>query len=165
VAALLVGGLIGIPFLGLWTANVGTVIANVLAVVFLAVVWTGIFTLLCMLSTNKAIMAVASLLLALALLVASSMIYNALLEPEFHNMVEVTVNGSQAGGQAPNPYYVTGITREVLMFLTDSLPGGQSLLAATLQITRPLLSLSSSVLITLVTILAGLFTFRKKDLK
>jgi hypothetical protein len=165
VAAWLVGGLVGAPFLGLWTAGAGLVIANMLVAVFLVAVWAGIFTIVAMLMTNKAIMAVVCLLLAIALLVVSSMFLNALLEPEFNNSVAISANATQMGEPVPNPYYVTGTTREVLQFLTESLPGGQSLLVAALQISRPLLSLSSSVIIAVATILIGLFAFRRKDLK
>lgn len=170
LAAWLLAGLVGIPFVGLWAASAGCVITNVLVMVFLTATWTAIFTLLCMLSKNKAIMAVLSILLCIAMLVGASMIYNALLEPEFTNFAETTISGNtiaeyEVGGQVPNPYYLKGAIREVFEFLSDTLPGGQSMQAATIQIARPVLSLISSAVITVATLLVGLLAFRRKDLK
>ncbi len=165
VFAWLIGGLVGLPLLGGWRIGaLGLLLYTGIALFFTAA-FTGIFTLLCMLSTNKAITAVVAILLAFGLLMISASINGSLSEPEFSTGIVMMEDGMQIGDPIPNPEYISGIKRVVYQFLMDALPSGQGILMTSLEIERPVLSLASSAVISLITVMAGVFSFRKKDLK
>lgn len=165
VAAWLMGGLVGIPFLGGFEISyLGLGVYILLAVLFVAAL-TGIFVLQCMLSTNKAQTAVAAIFLALALILAGATLYNALGQPETVSEMLMTVNGIQVGDPRPNPDYVGGIRRVIYQFLVESLPTGQGILMTNEGLCRPVLSAVASVVLAVFTTVAGIFCFRKKDLR
>ncbi len=165
VAAWLIGGLVGIPTFGVWKIGFGGVLLYTLISVFFTAALTGILTLLCMLSSNKAITTVVSILLALGLLVAASILYNSLGEPELNSGYILSGTSVQMAEPTPNPNYVSGMTRTIYQFSIDCLPSGQAILMANLEIGRPILSLISSAVISFVTTIAGIFAFRRKNLK
>lgn len=161
----LLGGLVGIPFLGTWKMGAGFLLLYAVIAVFFTAALCSIFTLLCMLSPNKAITAVLAILLALGMIVAASMLYNSLTQPEFTTGVIMTANGMQIADPVPNPNFITGTKRSVYQFLIDAFPTGQSILMANGAVSRPVLSLISSAVIALAAALAGIFAFCRKDLK
>lgn len=162
---LFLGGLIGIPFLGFFKmSNMELVLYFVIALFFTAAL-TAILTLFCMLSTNKAITAVSAIAFIMGLLLISSLIYNSLGEPEYLSGPVITIQGKQQEDLTPNPSYVSGITRTVYQYILDFLPTGQGILIAVAKINRPIVSLLSSVTITIVTTIIGIFAFNKTDLK
>lgn len=165
VAVWLLGGLVGVPVMGVLQMGVGGVLLYIAIFIFFTASLIGIFTLLCMLSSNKAITAVLALLLALGLLLAASIVYNALSEPELNGGMVVTSEGMFMQEPTPNPRYVTGTKRLVYEFVINALPTGQGILAANLAIGRPVTSLASSAVIALVTTAAGVWFFKKKDIK
>jgi hypothetical protein len=137
----------------------------VIVAIFFTLAFTGIFTLLSTLSTNKAITAVIAILLFLGLIMAASMTYNRLQEPEFNNNVILTMDGLQSGESTPNPNYISGSLRTIYKLILDFLPTGQGILMSNLEIVHPIRQMISSVLITLGTTLGGVLAFRKKDIK
>lgn len=165
VAAWMIGGLVGIPTLGFEKLGTEATLIYVAIAIFFTAALAGIFTLLCMLSSNKAITAVLAILLALGLIMAASIIYNRLAEPEMNSGVMITAQGMQMEEPTPNPNYISGMKRTIYQFVLECLPSGQGILMANLEIPRPVLSLVSSAVISLVTTIAGVFVFRKKDLK
>ncbi len=165
VAVWLAGGLVGLPFWGLWSIGIQGLLLYALVAIFFTAAFTGIFTLLCMLSSNKAITAVLAILLALGLLVTASIIYNSLCVPEFSSGIVITKEGMQMADPTPNPNYVSGMKRTIYQFILDCLPSGQGILMANLELGRPLLSLTASVLLSLITTITGVRVFYKKDLK
>ena len=165
VAVWLIGGLVGIPSLGLWKIGIEGALLYAVVAIFFTAALTGIFTLLCMLSSNKAITAVIAILLAIGLLVIASMIYISLGEPEFNSGVVVTSKGMQMAGPTPNHNYVSGLKRTIYQFVLECLPSGQEILMASHKIDCPILSLIASTVITFITTIAGVGAFCKKDLK
>lgn len=163
--AWLTGSMVGIPFLGPWETGIAVFLLFALTAVFFTAAMIGIFTLLGMLCSNKAISAVTALLFFLALLIFASILYNRLCEPELTSSVVLTSQGIQPQEPTPNPNYVSGVTRTVYQFLVDFLPTGQSILLANAELGRPLLSILSSIFITAATTLSGIALFRRKDLK
>ena len=125
----------------------------------------GILTLLCMLSSNKAVTAVAAILLMLGLIVLSSGFYNSLCEPEFASAAMVTENGVEVGEPQPNPDYISGFQRKVYQFAVEALPTGQAILLANREMERPALSACASAAILVLTAAAGVSAFKRKDLK
>lgn len=165
VAAWLLGGLVGIPTLGLWVIGIKGLLFYILIALFITTALSSIFVLLCMLSTNKAVTAVIAILIAIALLLVSAYINNRLEAPEFLSGVVITSEGIQMGEPEANPSYLGGTMRTIFEFLEDCLPSGQGISMAQIEIGRPVLSLVSSAVITLFTLIIGIFAFRRKDLK
>lgn len=163
-AAWLVGGMTGIPFLGVWRMSHGSLCILLLVVIFFMAAFTGIFTILASLSTNKALTGVYSLLLMIVLLMAASYVYQGLAEPEMLNNIVITENGMQMADSTPNPNYLTGTVRTVYEWILDLLPTGQSILMSGLEIAHPFREMLLSALVTLSTVGAGLAAFKRKNL-
>lgn len=161
----MLGGLIGIPFLGTWKMGIKGVFLYFLIASFFLEAFTGIFVLLSMLLTNRATAAVFEIMLFLALLIATSMIYNCLCEPESVSSMIMTVNGMKMSDPSPNPYYISGMMRKVYEWILDFLPTGQGILMANVEIVHPFREIICSIFITLCTTAVGVFAFCKKDLK
>ena len=164
----LIGALVAVPALGVWERG----IPNLLAYLFIAVMFeaalSAIFTFICMQSTNKAMTVMISILLFLGLLIFASMADNALNEPEMTSGVQITANGMEMSEPAPNPNYVSGVTRTIYEWIVDFLPTGQGLQMWQLKIgnaAHMVRMLISSVAITVLTTLGGIFLFKSKDLK
>lgn len=158
-------GMIGIPFLGTWSVGPSK-LAEYLILSFLGIVMlTAIFTFISQLTLSKATSAILSILTALFLLMAASMIYNLLCEPETISEMAVTINGIEAGAPMPNPNYVGGTLRTILQALLQILPTGQEILIADLEVSHPDLMILSSVLLTVIITSCGIVLFQKKDLK
>ena len=127
--------------------------------------FTGIFCLLSMLCTNRAVAAVLAVLLAMGLLMCSSYMLNALNQPEFQQGMVMTEAGLQLSEPTPNPSYVGGMKREVFQFLSDTLPSGQSISVCSYELNRPVFSLASSVVIAVLSSAVGMIFFKRKDLR
>ena len=164
-AVWLVGGLVGIPVLGLWNIGGAALAARILVALGSAMAMASIFTLLGMLVTKKSTAAVGSILLFLALLLGAAWVYNALMEPEMTTGLIMTVDGVQSAELTPNPNYVSGVMRRVLELLLNILPTGQEALVSNGEVGWPLLDLAASGAITLFTTLAGIAVFERKDIK
>lgn len=161
----LVGALIAVPTLGFWKMGVMHLIEYFLIAVMLVLVFSAICTVVNILSSNKAITVVISILLFLGLTLFASMVYNALSEPEMASGVLITENGLEMAEPTPNPKYVTGLTRKIYDFLVDFLPTGQGLRMWQLEISNPIRMIVSSAFITVLTTVGGIFTFKKKNIK
>ena len=150
---------------GWFVSPARSVLQAALLIAMIAVANAAVLTLLGMLCTNRAYGAVAAILLMLGLIVLSSSLYNALSEPEMASSMALGANGLEMTEPEPNPAYVSGWRRAVYQFAVDTLPFGQSILLTNQEITRPVLSLCGSGCIALFSTLAGMFFFRRKDLK
>ena len=152
----MLAALIGVPFLGFWKTGAANLLLYLLIAVLFMAALTALFTLVGMNVSGKAASAVASLLLALGLLLAAGMLFSS---------VTVTADGMSMTDPMPNPSYVGGMRREVYTFLMDALPTGQGLLMANLSVERPLRMLAASAGIAAAATVGGIFLFRRKDLK
>ena len=160
----LIGGLIGIPTLGLWKMGMGLIIYLLISVLFVAA-FSAIFTFIGMICSNKAISAVLCILVFLGFTIFTSMIYNALSQPELSSSILVTAEGMQMTDPTPNPNYVRGVWRDIYQFIIDFLPTGQGIQMSDLNIAHPVCMGLSSIFITIVVTLGGIVAFNKKDLK
>ena len=86
------GGLVGIPLIGVWQ-DVNGLLLGCAVLLLCAASFTGIFCLLSMLCTNRAVAAVIAVLLAVALLMLASVMLNALNQPEFQLGMVMTEAG------------------------------------------------------------------------
>lgn len=161
----LIGALAAIPTLGVWEMGVPNLFAYLLIAVMFEAALAAIFTFVCMQTANKATTVVISILLFLGLIVFASMINNGLSQPEMTSGVQISANGIDMSEPTPNPNYISGIQRTIYEFIVDFLPTGQGLQMSQLKIDHAVRMLVSSVVITVLTTLGGLFVFKRKDLK
>ena len=165
-----VGGMVGIPVLGLWAIPADQLFLVAVVSVLASISLSAIFLSVCILSANKAVTAVTCILLSLALIVIASFFGNNLAEPEMtHGMTITMENGLQVMDPTPNPNYVTEPLRTVYIAIINILPTGQQMLLANLKsglnfAVYPL-QIAGSLLLTVLCTGAGLFLFRRKDLK
>lgn len=163
--AVLLGGLVGLFFLGPLHMPLQTLALYLLICVLIAASFSAICTFVGMFCSNRAIGAVGALLLIIGLLIWASVLYNALCEPELYSGVVMTADGMQMGDPAPNPAYIGGALRKVYEFLLDLLPTGQGILLANSDAARPLRMALCSAALTLAVTTGGAALFRRKDLK
>lgn len=162
-----IGALAGIPALGFFTFSPAKLAGYYLICVLLVAAYSAINTFIAMLSSNKTVTVLVSIVLLICLIVCASTIYNALEEPEtISSMSSVTINSTApiVGGKVPNPRYIDGALRSIFAMLLDILPTGQSVSLAFLE-SRPTTMILSSVAVTTGITVLGIVLFRKKDLK
>ncbi len=176
-AAWHIGSLTVLPILGLWRAGIFGWLLLVLKSALFCVAFAAVLCLVSHIVTNKAAVAVLEIVLTLAVIMAGSLLYNRLLEPEIVSG-GVTIMINDAGEQViepldphPNPDYVAEPQRTALKRVLNALPSGQAILLANVsdseieQLDMPLYSYCASVGIIAAFTAAGLLIFRKKDLK
>lgn len=164
-AAWLLGALIGIPGLGLWKMGAGHLFLYLLTAVMLISAFSAVYTLIAMLSANKAGTVVLTTLLCLGLLLGASLIYNALDQPEMLSDIVITSQGMEIGDPLPNPHYISGSMRNIYQGLLEFLPSGQGISLWQLEVVHPLRMLASSLFITAAANLGGVLLFKRKNIK
>lgn len=157
---------VGIPLIGFLHVSLKFVLILLLDSFVMTAAFCCLFTLMGMLNQNKAVVAVLSILLVFALLIAASYVNARLSAPEFYdNYVFTDSLGNIAAEQIPNEQYLRGMEREVYQFILDFLPSGQGMqiteMTAGHLLRMPLCSLGISIAATGV----GLTCFRRKDIK
>lgn len=166
-ALFLSGGLLGFAFFGGFTYDAGTLLWLVLCSFLLTAALSAIDVLVVMCCQNKAVAAVLSLALVLVMLFAGSYLDSVLNEPEMqYGAMVLNENGvMEFVDPAPNPHYVSGMTRTVMAITEDIIPMGQAIQINNFALERsarwPLLSIA---LFTVVSAL-GYAIFKKKDIK
>lgn len=167
LAYIVPGGVLGICLLGFFETDIQLVLGLILCSVIMSLAFTAVFSLVAMLNQNKAVVAVINILGVFILLFGAIYIRSKLYEPEIYDgYVYRDENGEIVEVEAaPNPGYIRGTEREVYTFFYDFLPTCQSLQLSSMQVERLWRVDLYSAAITIVATGAGLFFFRKKDLK
>lgn len=170
IAAWFLGGLTGIPLLGAFTISTAEIITNILIIILYCALLTAIFVFFSVMLQSKAASAVVQIIFAIILILCGSMLYNQLCEPEEVSGI-VLVDGEIAMSEPePNPTYIGGAMRQIYIVLVNILPTGQGILmlhrdtSGRVPIIIPLQIISSIFLAFGITV-AGIMTFRRKDLK
>lgn len=164
----LAGELTGIFYFGFWQAPAHQLILTAGCLVLMSAALTGLLVLFSLSFTNRDVTAVGAVLLATALLMTASLLYNRLSEPKINSAsVVVHENGQMEQlPPAPNPYYLDGWQREAALWFLDVFPTGQTLyLAADGALPHPARSAAASVALMTLSGLTGAAIFVKKDLK
>ena len=132
----------------------------------LMIAFTALFTLIAMLCQNKSHTTAGCILLTFALLFAGVYISSTLEEPEYLAAYSYTENGATVEEpEQRNPYYITGMKRQVYEFLQDLTPGGQVIQISEMGVKKPaMLAIYDGLILLLVTGF-GLVFFRREDLK
>ncbi|MDE6280799.1 MAG: ABC transporter permease [Oscillospiraceae bacterium] len=157
---------VGAPLLGWFTKPAPLILTAIFGSVVTLAAFCAIFTFVAMNCSKKSTSVVICLLGVFAALIAATVIYSMLEEPEFITGYEMAIDGQIANSvPEPNPMYLTGLKREIYQFIYDLLPTGQSLQYTTLNFTNPLRLMGLSAAVAAVFSAAGAALFRKKDLK
>lgn len=156
---------IGIPLLGFFVADMKMIVMIGLTVLVLSVTFASIFTLIAMLSQNKALITAVCILLSFGLLFAGAMCNRMLDAPKTIPAYSIGENGENTAQEVENPKYLNGTKREIVQFLYDVNPGGQAIQCSIMQVVHLTRLPIYSLIIVILTTEAGIWIFKKKDLK
>lgn len=157
---------LGFPLLGLPKVTPGSAMILLFISFMMVISFCALFTLLCMLNQSKATSAVICIIMIVAMLVVASLINSKLDAPQFYDSYSISDSVSDSSTEkVVNPDYLTGTKREIYQFMLDFLPSGQSIEISSYK-TPHLWQMSAySFFIAVSSTAAGMFCFRKKDLK
>lgn len=157
---------IGIPLLGFFQSDIRTILLFALCAAGICLAVSAILTLITMLCHSKAITTVLCIIGMIILLFTGAYIQSRLDQPETYSSYSFSVNGEPTSEEKqPNPLYLKGRKRKVYEFLHDFLPSGQSIQCQEMSSKHPgILLLYSGILLT-ASSGAGLYIFRRKDIK
>lgn len=155
---------VGIPVLGFFESSMSVIGMILLGSLLMICAFCSLMTWLSMMIVSKSV--VIGMLSVIAFLVLSGIMDSRLAAPEFIPGVIITNNlGNVTTELTENHQYLKGIKREVYQFIHDLLPTGQAIQYVQLSVKHiwqmPLYALMISVMSTA----AGVFAFRKKDVK
>lgn len=164
---------LGIPLLGtepFTSALLTKIILCFLIGLSMCTAYTSLFMLIAMLVHNRSYSLICSIVLALTLLITGTGCQSRLSEPETYADYDYTftddgIEQINVVGDIPNPAYLTGNARRITEFVYDFFPGGQAVQLSNQSFERPYHCLLYSLGITVVITAAGMYFFRKKDLK
>ena len=132
----------------------------------LVTAYSSLFTLISMLSQNKAYSTACCILLVFTLLFVGISINSALSEPEYYSGYSYTENGvTITETPEKNPNYLSGTKRQVYEFLNDFIPGGQAIQLSNIGNDKTALLAVYDGIILLLATACGIIVFRRKDLK
>ena len=154
----------GKVLLGFFEMDIKIVLLFAVTVLMTAIVFSSIFTLISMLNNNKAVTAVICILTAFLFLIIGAQLHKMLSEPETNMALVMTDNG-QEYQELPNPKFLDGGGRKTVQFFYDFLPGGQVVQCTSLETENLSLLPVYSLVIVVLTTSAGMFFFKKKELK
>ena len=159
--------LIGIPLLGPFSINVQDIAVMVLVSFMMSFAFTGLLTLTAMICQSRAVTAVINILAVFFLLLVSMVITSGLNQPEvWESYSYIDDSGNEITVPAePNTDYPRGAVRDVMEFCNDFLPTGQVMQLSMMSVDDPGLLSVYSAGILLVTTGAGIFIFRKENIK
>lgn len=163
--------LIGVPFLGFFQIELSKIFLEGICVFALIGAYTAIYCFFAMLIPNRAITAIAGILLSFLLLSVATSISNRLDDAEYYYVPDNSLgigeidDGSHSWHR--NPYYLEGSERQMYEIAFEVLPGGQSLQLSGMlnQNTDYGEMLLASLGWIVLSCDFGLILFRRKDLK
>ena len=166
-AAVVPGLALGLPLLGGFAMGPAGAVLFFAGVYTLSLAWTALFTFLAMLVGGRTIMAAVAMLLSLALLSAGAYLEGRLEAAPTIQGYHLTVNGEVIEAEeSPNPAYLPeGPVRDAFQFLSDFTPGGQTLQHVNQRAAQPEKLIAYDAVLFVIVTAAGLFLFKRKDLK
>lgn len=128
--------------------------------------FTSLFVLIAMLCQSKSYTAAGCILLTFVLVFLGVYITSALNEPAYLTGYSYTENGVRVEKpDIKNPNYVSGIKRQVYVFMKDFVPGGQMLQISAMNVEKPISLLLYDGIILLAATGLGMVLFRRKNLR
>ncbi|MGN1410675.1 MAG: ABC transporter permease [Eubacteriales bacterium] len=165
-AMLLFSGVSGYIFFREFQTEWTNVAFLVLCCALIASVFSAINVGICMNVRGKAASLVVSIIFLFAILLLASYCLNALAEePTTYSYVSVTMDGGvEFGDLIDNPAYVEGNQRKIYELIADILPTGQTIQLNDLDCERAARWPVLSVVMLIITTVAGYMPFRKRDI-
>lgn len=164
-AAWFLGGLPGLLWIGPFSMGPGEILAYLLVAAGFTASFAALFTMVGVLSRNKALTVVLSLAVWFGLFLLANAFYDRLNEPEMSGGIMYENGAFREVAPAPNPMYLAGTARTVCTWILELLPAGQTQLMRNLEIASPVRQIILSVLWTCIFLWAGIRAFEKKDIK
>ena len=135
--------------------------------VLMASVFSAMFVGISMNFSSKAAALVASAIFLFAIMLLASFCINALEEPPmaYTNVIISAEDGVQFGDLIENPAYVDGTQRIIYELIADILPTGQAIQMNNLEFERSARWPAFSLIMLIITTVAGYIPFRKRDIR
>lgn len=164
---LLADFVLGIPLLGGFLTDGKMVVIMLAGSVVTMLAYAAIFTMISMLCQSRTTGLSICLVLFCILFFSGMQITQRLEEPDvFEGYTYTTDSGEMERVDAePNPHYLRGTKRKVYEFLNDFLPCGQMVQYTMVEVPHAGRLVLYSFGIIIVVTAAGIFVFRKKDVK
>lgn len=158
---------LGLPFLETPEADTKELLVMFACSLGAVLAFGALFVLISMLCHSKAGSSIFCILLLFALLITATYINSRLREPETYSEYMFTASGTTvtASEPKPNPNYVGGTKRAIMEYSNDAQPGGQILRIMSEKIEHPCRMLFWDVGIVLCAASAGIWIFKRKNLK
>lgn len=157
--------LVGSIWLGWFVAPLSTVFLLMAAGVLLIIALSALYTLAAMLIPNKTFVVILVLVSSIVLFLQVVYMYSELQEPATYEYITMNEGGEIITESGANPGYMTEAERARTLFILDVLPAGQSMSLAQMEPPNLARMMICSLVLTLLSTAAGLFFFRRKDLK
>lgn len=155
---------IGIPLFGKFTMEISSFLKLIGCVFVTILSYSSIFTLIAMAISNKTIIAIVCIMISFGMMFVALTCLNVLNTPKFIQEAS-QVNEEMKFEKVPNPKYPSKSKKKVCQALVDIIPAGQMFQIAGRTISNlnvlPLYSLGIFIVFTN----AGIFLFKKKELK
>lgn len=157
---------IGSILFGFTQVPIALLLLNSGSVVLLCLCYGALLTMLGMIVQNRAVGAVAAIIVCIVLLSAGAYCKARLSEPEYYDGYVFTSNEGTAAAQAQrNPNYLEGTKRERWQAALDINPAGQGFelmdFSAVYPIRLPFYSLAIAIMLTML----GIMIYRRRDSK
>ena len=163
-AAYCFGIVLGLPLFGPPEIALQQILLFAVNGIVMAAAYISIFYMVTMLNSSKTNAAVLSILIAFGLLFAAAGVYSRLSQPEYIDQM-LMKNGEMIMETVKNPNYLTGMKREIYQNIMDFLPSGQAMQITNMNVLHPVRMLLYSGVIIIISNAAGIYLFRKKDIK
>ena len=143
------------------------IILLVFCCVLIASVFSAMFVGISMNVGSKAASLVVSMAFLFAILLLASFCINALEEPPmaYTNVIISVEDGVQFGDLVENPAYVDGTQRMIYELIADILPTGQTIQMNNLEFERSARWPVFSLIMLIISTVAGYLPFRKRDIR
>ncbi|MDE7415676.1 MAG: ABC transporter permease [Lachnospiraceae bacterium] len=158
---------VGIPLLGFFQCGLSIILGYTGCALVLCAAVTALYTLIAMLSQNKAVAAVICTLGIVFMIFGGAYLNAMITAPEVYEAYTyIDSDGNiEESGAIPNPHYISGNKRVVYEFLNEFLPGNQTVLlweGTAVHLWQ--MSLYSGIIAVAVTGF-GIFVFCEEDIK
>ena len=155
----------GLPLLDFFISDTKTILCFISITIMLCFAFSSIFTMMAMISANKAVVSATCIISTFLLLLAGTYLASRLHEPETFSNYSYTVGGELQKEEEKNPLYLDGTKRGIYQFLYDFLPGGQVIQCSSREEKNAHILPVYSGIIFLAATSAGIVLFKRKDIK
>ena len=154
----------GVPLFGFFSSDAKTIMLYLFVEICMMLSFTALFTLIAMLNQNKGTVMAITLISVFATLIFSLYMLSMLEEPKYVYMPDYSDEFLPLI-ERPNPDYLSGVPRIICQFVIDFMPTGQVSQILSEADEHLWIMPFYSLVITFASTAAGVFFFKKKDIK